>query len=111
MNIYIGNLPYSMTEETLEEMFKAYGEVASVRIIKDKFTGNSKGFAFVEMGSEDSAQEAIDGLNGKEVEGRALRINKALPPQQKTGGGRDGGRDSRGGGGGGYKPRSNNRYE
>ena len=98
MNIYVGNLPYSMTEEILEELFKAYGEVAAVRIIKDKFTGNSKGFAFVEMGSEDSATEAINGLNGKEVEGRTLRINKALPPQQKNDRGGDRG-DRRGGGG------------
>ncbi len=110
MNIYVGNLPYSITEEALEELFKAYGDVSAVRIIKDKFTGNSKGFAFVEMGTEDAAQEAIDGLNGKEVDGRALRINKALPPQQKDrNGGGDRGRGGQGGDRGGFRPR-NDRY-
>ncbi|OGB97696.1 hypothetical protein A3F06_01225 [candidate division TM6 bacterium RIFCSPHIGHO2_12_FULL_36_22] len=96
MNIYVGNLPYSLTEEGLEELFKAYGKVSAVRIIKDKFTGNSKGFAFVEMATEDAAQEAIDALNGKEIDGRALRINKALPPQQKERSGNGGGAGGRG---------------
>lgn len=82
MNIYVGNIPYSISEQTLEDLFKEFGTVNAVRIIKDKFTGKSKGFAFVEMSTDDAANTAIENLNGKEVDGRSLRINKALPPQK-----------------------------
>jgi RNA recognition motif-containing protein len=95
-NIYVGNLPYSISEQQLEAEFGQYGTVVSVRIIKDKFTGQSKGFAFVEMSTADEAQQAIAGLNGKEIGGRPLRISEAQPP--KTDGERSGG--SRGGFGG-----------
>ena len=94
MNIYVGNLSYKATEEDLRQAFEAFGQVESVAIIKDKFTGRSRGFGFVEMPDEADAQSAIDGLNGKEFEGRALNVNKARPRAE---GGRGGGRGSRGG--------------
>lgn len=83
MNIYVGNLRYGVTEEALKNLFEQYGEVASVKIIKDRFTGESKGFAFVEMPSDDEARKAIDGLNGKDVDGRSLRINEARPREER----------------------------
>jgi RNA recognition motif-containing protein len=98
MNIYVGNLAREATEADLREAFAAFGQVASVAIIKDKFTGESRGFGFVEMPSKTEAQNAIAGLNGKEVKGRALTVNEARPRTDDRGGGR---RDSRGGGGGG----------
>lgn len=79
MNIYVGNLPYSITEDELKEAFKAYGEVASINLIKDKFTGESKGFGFVEMSSNAEADSAIKGLNGKSFQGRNLKVNQAMP--------------------------------
>lgn len=99
MNIYVGNLAREATEADLREAFAAFGQVASVAIIKDKFTGESRGFGFVEMPSKTEAQNAIAGLNGKEVKGRALTVNEARPRTDDRGGG--GRRDSRGGGGGG----------
>ncbi len=77
MNIYVGNLPFDATEDDLKEAFGSFGQVASVNIIKDKFTGRSKGFGFVEMPTTNEAQAAIDGLNGKELKGRTLNVNKA----------------------------------
>jgi len=95
MNIYVGSLSYDMNEEELKRAFEAFGQVESVNIIKDKFTGKSKGFGFVEMPGEAEGQAAIDGLNGKELKGRTLNVNKARPRTEGSGGGR------RGGGGGG----------
>jgi RNA recognition motif-containing protein len=107
MNIYVGNLSYETTEEDLRSAFEQFGAVASVSIIKDKFSGQSKGFGFVEMSSKSEGQSAIDGLNDKEINGRALKVNEARPPSEKRGGGRgfSGGRGSRGQGGGGRENR------
>jgi RNA recognition motif-containing protein len=83
MNIYVGNLSYGMTESELHEAFSAYGEVASVKILSDRETGRSRGFGFVEMPNQREAEEAIAQLNGKEVGGRALRINEARPRERR----------------------------
>jgi len=95
--LYVGNLTYGVTDATLEQLFAAHGTVESARVVMDRDTGRSKGFGFVEMGSDQEAQAAIAALNGKEVDGRALTVNEARP---KTEGG--GGRGGRGGSGGGY---------
>jgi len=89
--LYVGNLSYSTTEGNLSELFGAFGEVVSVNLITDRMTGRSKGFAFVEMAEYDAAQEAINQLNGKEVEGRALKVAEARPQQDRRGGGGYGG--------------------
>ena len=91
MNIYVGNLSYDAGEEDLREAFGAHGEVASVKIITDKYTNRSKGFAFVEMADDESAQKAISELDGTEVKGRAIRVNEARPPKSDSdrGHGRD----------------------
>ncbi len=106
--LYVGSLPYSVTETQLRELFEPFGAVESARLISDKFTGNSKGFGFVEMETEEAAQAAIEGMHGKDVDGRALVVNEARPEQPRErgfgggGGGGFGGRGgSRGGGGGG----------
>ena len=96
MNIYVGNLSYEATEDDLRQAFEAFGQVASVTIIKDKFTGESRGFGFVEMPTQAEAQAAIAGLNGKDVKGRTLNINEARPRAE----GRRGGSGGGGGGGG-----------
>jgi len=83
MNIFVGNLNYQLQEEELESIFAEVGEVASTKIIKDKFTGRSKGFGFVEMPNDEEASQAIDQLNGYEAQGRALRVSKALPPRPR----------------------------
>ena len=83
MNIYVGNLPYSTTDNDLKNAFGEYGAVTSVNIIKDRVTGNSKGFAFVEMDNDDEGQKAIDELNGKELQGRSLKVNLARPRQER----------------------------
>lgn len=102
MNIYVGNLSYNATEDDLRNAFSAYGQVASVTIIKDKFSGESRGFAFVEMPSNDEGDAAIAGLNGADVKGRALKVNQARPKESMGGGG--GGRQGGGGGGrGGFR--------
>ena len=100
MNIYIGNLSYEVTEEDLQQAFEAFGQVESVNIIKDKFTGRSKGFGFVEMPDKANAQSAINELNGKELKGRTLNVNEARPRTESRGGrgGYGGGRGGRGGG-------------
>ena len=85
MNIYVGNLSYNTGEESLRNAFEGYGEVASVNVIKDRMTGQSRGFAFVEMPSDDQAQSAIDGLNGYELDGRQLRINIARRKDENRG--------------------------
>ncbi|GMU93548.1 MAG: hypothetical protein AMXMBFR4_26060 [Candidatus Hydrogenedentota bacterium] len=92
MNIYVGNLSYTTSEDDLRSAFEAYGRVDSARVITDKMTNQSKGFGFVEMANSSEAQAAISGLNGKELGGRALNVNEARP---KTDGG--GGRGGRGG--------------
>ena len=79
MNIYVGNLSYEVTEEDLKQGFEAYGEVESVKIIKDYYTGKSKGFGFVEMPARAGAESAIDGLNDTELKGRTLKVNKTRP--------------------------------
>lgn len=98
--LYVGNLSYGITEGTLTELFSQHGTVQSAQIIMDRDTGRSKGFGFVEMGSDQEAQAAIQALNGKEVEGRALTVNEARP-KTEGGGGRGGGGGGRGGYGGG----------
>jgi len=89
MNIYVGNLSFDATEEDLRSAFEAFGTVDSVNIIKDRDSGRSKGFGFVEMSSGDEARKAIEALNGKEFKGRAMNVNEARP---KPEGGRGGGR-------------------
>ena len=91
MNIYVGSLSYDVTEEDLKQTFEAFGEVESVRIIKDMRSGRSKGFGFVEMPGKAQAQSAIDGLNGKELKGRNLNVNEARPRSVGRRGGRRGG--------------------
>ena len=87
MNIYVGNLSYEVTEDDLREAFEGFGQVSSVALIKDKFSGKSKGFGFVEMTAKAEGQSAIDGLNGKELKGRALNVNEARPRTEKPRGG------------------------
>lgn len=93
-NLYVGGLPYSVTEGRLEEVFSAHGSVASARVISDKFTGQSRGFGFVEMSSADEAQRAINSLNGTQLDGRTLTVNEAKPTARRDNGGgsRDGAR-------------------
>jgi len=97
--LYVGNLAYSVTDAMLSEMFSAHGSVQSAQVIMDRDTGRSKGFGFVEMGSDQEAQAAVSALNGKEVDGRSLTVNEARPKTE--GGGRGGyGGGGRSGGGG-----------
>ena len=95
MNIYVGNLSYEATEEDLQQAFEGFGQVESVNVIKDKYSGRSKGFGFVEMPAKDQAQSAINELNDTELKGRTLKVNEARPRSESRGG-RGGG--SRGGG-------------
>ena len=95
MNLYIGNLSREVSEEDLRKAFEAFGQVEAVRVIKDKFTGESRGFGFVEMPAKDEAQSAMDGMNGQELQGRVLSVNEARP--RPEGGGRPGGGAPRGG--------------
>jgi RNA recognition motif-containing protein len=83
MNIYVGNLSYGMSEDELRDAFGAFGEVSSVKILMDRETGRSRGFGFVEMPNQSEAETAIAQLNGKDVGGRALRINEARPREQQ----------------------------
>jgi len=99
VNIYVGNLARGVTEDELRAEFEAFGQVDSVSIIKDKFTGEARGFGFVEMANAEDAKKAIEGLNGKDVGGRALNINEARPREDKPRGGGGGGGGNRGGGG------------
>lgn len=107
MNIYVGNLPHEATEDEVRQAFAAFGQVTEVRLIVDKFSGESKGFGFVEMPSKDEAQKAIEQMNAKDFMGRVLSVNEARPKVDRGGGGRRGGGgggfgDNRGGGRGGY---------
>ncbi len=98
--LYVGNLPYDVSSSDLEQLFSQHGTVESAEVINDRMTGRSKGFGFVEMGSEQEAQTAIAALNGKDHSGRALTVNEAKPRENRGGGG---GRGGYGGGGrGGY---------
>jgi len=100
--LYVGNLSYNVTSTDLEQMFGPYGTVKSAQVITDKFSGQSKGFGFVEMGSDQEAQAAISALNGQQHEGRALTVNEARPREDRGGrGGGGGGGRGRGGHGGG----------
>lgn len=87
MNIYVGNLSYSTTEDDLRSAFETYGRIDSARVIMDKMTNQSKGFGFVEMSNATEAQSAISGLNGKEIGGRAISVNEARPKTEGGGGG------------------------
>jgi RNA recognition motif-containing protein len=121
MNIFAGSLPFSLEEADLKELFEAYGEVSTVKLINDRETGRSKGFGFVEMPDDESAQKAITGLNGTDVKGRSIAVSQAeekKPNDRRGGGGYGGGNrgggggyggGNRGGGGGGGYSRDNNR--
>jgi cold-inducible RNA-binding protein len=98
--LYVGNLAYSVSDGDLQQMFAAYGTVQSAQVIMDRDAGRSKGFGFVEMGSDQEAQAAIAGLNGKEMDNRNLTVNEARPREERSGGGYQG---SRGGSGGGSR--------
>lgn len=91
MNIFVGNLAREVTEEDLRKAFESFGQITSATIIKDKFTGESRGFGFVEMPAKAAAQSAIAGLNGKDLKGQALNVNEARPRSDRGGGGRPGG--------------------
>lgn len=90
MNIYVGNLSFEATEDDLRQAFEGFGQVESVNIVKDRFTGESRGFGFVEMPTKDEAESAISGLNGQDLKGRTLNVNEARPRTDKPrrGGGR-----------------------
>ena len=123
MNIYVGNLSWGLKDQDLANLFAPFGEVASAKIVMDKFTQRSKGFGFVEMPNDEQAQAAIAQLNGSEIDGRNLVVNESRPKEggdggggfkkkfgggggggfKKGGGGYGGGGGSRGGGGGGYR--------
>jgi RNA recognition motif-containing protein len=98
VNIYVGNLSYEITQEDLQQAFEGFGQVESVKVIKDNYSGRSKGFGFVEMRDSAEGQSAIDGLNGKELKGRMLKVDKARPRSEDRGyggnrrGARQGGR-------------------
>lgn len=122
-NLFVGSLPFSVAEDAISQLFAQCGQVVSVNVIKDKYTGNSRGFAFVEMGTEEEAQKAVSELNGYNMDGRAIVVKEALPkptytngrgdrrsggPGDRRGGGSGGrggfrGGDRRGGGGGGSR--------
>jgi RNA recognition motif-containing protein len=112
--LYVGNLAYSISDSDLQQLFEAHGSVQSAQVIMDRDTGRSKGFGFVEMGSDQEAQAAIAAMNGKEVEGRSLTVNEARPKEGGGGGGRGGYGGGRGGGGrsggGGYGGGGGRRY-
>ena len=90
--LYVGNLPYSFDDNSLNQAFSAFGTVASAKVMMDRDSGRSKGFGFVEMSSSDEAQAAIKGVNGQQHDGRALVVNEARPMEPRTGGGGGGGR-------------------
>jgi len=101
MNIYVGNLPYTVRDNDLLELFQAYGNVSSAKVVMDRETDRSKGFGFVEMSSDDEGANAVNKLNGYEINGRALRVNEARPREDRRPGGGGGG----GGGGGDRRPK------
>ena len=93
-NIYVGNLSYETTEDTLRTLFAEFGEVEAVKVITDRYSGRSKGFAFVEVATEETAQKAIEALNGKSVDSREIRVDKAKPRQDRDSGRSGWGRES-----------------
>lgn len=99
MNIYVGNLSFQATEADVEQAFGQYGDVTSVNVVKDRETGRSRGFCFVEMSDDQAAQEAIEALNGQDIAGRSVTVNEARPREDRRGGGGGGG----GGGGRGNR--------
>ena len=99
MNIYVSNIPYTATDDSLRDAFAAFGTVQSARIIKDRMTGRSRGFGFVEMPNDEEGRKALEGLNGAEMEGRRVNAREARPREEGNGGNRNGG------GEGGYRPR------
>jgi cold-inducible RNA-binding protein len=103
MNIYVGNLPFSTTSETLNTMFSRFGAVSSASVAVDRDTGRSRGFGFVEMDNDDEARKAIEELDGQDIDGRRVTVNQARPKTDRPRGpGGGGGRPGGGGGGGGY---------
>ena len=86
MQIYVGNLSYDATEEALEQAFSQYGDVKSVNIVKDRETGRSRGFGFIEMSDSQAGQQAIEGLNLQRIDGRAMTVNEARPREERRGG-------------------------
>ncbi|MFP4500844.1 MAG: RNA recognition motif domain-containing protein [Candidatus Hydrogenedentota bacterium] len=102
MNIYVGNLSYSTDDDQLNQAFAEFGEVTSAKVIMDRESGRSRGFGFVEMPNQQEGQEAINQLDGKDLDGRTLKVNEARPREDRGGGGGGGrGRGGYGGGGGG----------
>lgn len=99
--LYVGNLSYGVDSSALEQLFAQHGQVVSAQVVSDRDTGRSKGFGFVEMSSDDEAQNAIAALNGQQHDGRALTVNEARPREDRGGGGGGRGRGGYGGGGGG----------
>ena len=112
MKLYVGNLPYSMSDSDLQSLFQQHGTVQSAQVIIDRETGRSKGFGFVEMGSSDEGQAAIAALHDKDLGGRKLTVNEARPREERprSGGGGGGGRGGYGGGGGGGGDRGRGGY-
>jgi cold-inducible RNA-binding protein len=100
--LFVGNLSFNMTENDLQDAFAAFGTVVEANLMMDRMTGRPRGFGFVTMATPEDAQKAIEGLNGKEVDGRALTVNVARPREERPPGGGGGGGGRRGGGGGGY---------
>jgi len=104
--LYVGSLPYSVDDTQLQELFAKFGQVSSAKVIRDKFSGQSKGFGFVEFASDEEGQKAMEGMNGQDLGGRSIKVNEAKPmePREGRGGGGGGygggGRGGRGGGGG-----------
>jgi len=99
-NLFVGNMSFSTTESDLRSIFEPFGEISQVNVITDRDTGRARGFAFVEMTNDEEAAKAIEALNGKELDGRALNVNEARPKAERGGGGGGGGRFGGGGGGG-----------
>ncbi len=93
MNIYVGNLPFEASDDDLQQLFGTYGEVTTANVIKDRFSGESRGFGFVEMPARKDAEAAIAGLNGTDFKGRTITVNEAKPKAPKSGGGGGGGRE------------------
>jgi RNA recognition motif-containing protein len=105
MNIYVGNLSRETTEDDLRQAFEAFGQVDTATVVKDRFSGESRGFGFVEMPSKNEAQTAIDDMNGKDLNGRTINVNEARPKASRGGGGGGGRRQGGFGGGGGGRGR------
>jgi RNA recognition motif-containing protein len=99
VNIYVGNIPKNATEDSVRKLFETYGQVSSVKLVEDRYTGELRGFGFVEMPSKEEGQAAIEGANGTELDGKSLIVNEARPKTTQSGGRRGGGS----GGGGGFQ--------